>query len=124
LAQQQSRPRAGRQRIDHKVSNGDTLWALARGYDVSVRQLASWNNMAPGDPLRIGQTLAVWTESRVGTSRAAAQRDEMIRKVRYSVRRGDSLYGIASRFNVSVSEIRDWNDDMQRSRYLQPGDQL
>jgi membrane-bound lytic murein transglycosylase D len=48
----------------------------------------------------------------------------MIRKVRYSVRRGDSLHAIANRFNVSVNQIRDWNDRLEKSRYLQPGDNL
>lgn len=124
LAQQQDRPRVGRQRVDHKVATGETLWALARDYDVSVRELARWNSMAPGDALRIGQTLAIWTENRASAGRSITQRDEMIRKVRYSVRHGDSLYAIASRFNVSVNEIRDWNNGMQRNRYLQPGDQL
>ncbi|HBP75535.1 MAG TPA: lytic transglycosylase, partial [Alcanivorax sp.] len=52
------------------------------------------------------------------------EREEMIRKVRYSVRRGDSLHAIANRFNVSVNQIRDWNDRLEKSRYLQPGDNL
>ena len=123
LAKQQGRERDGRQRVDHRVAAGDTLWELARSYDVSVRALARWNNMAPGDPLRVGQTLAVWTENGPAAP-AGADRQEMIRKVRYSVRRGDSLYAIADRFNVSVSQIRDWNNGVQGNRYLQPGDRL
>ncbi|MBM1144102.1 MAG: lytic transglycosylase [Alcanivorax sp.] len=123
LAKQQGRERDGRQRVDHRVAAGDTLWELARSYDVSVRALARWNNMAPGDPLRVGQTLAVWTENDPAAP-AGADRQEMIRKVRYSVRRGDSLYAIADRFNVSVSQIRDWNNGVQGNRYLQPGDRL
>ena len=124
LARQQDRARAGRQRIDHRVQSGETLWALARSYDVSVRELARWNNMAPGDPLRIGQTLAVWTEDGTAATRRDERRDEMIRKVRYSVRQGDSLYAIASRFNLSVNQIRDWNNGVKQRRYLQPGDHL
>lgn len=124
LAGQTDRAGGGRQRVDHRVASGETLWALARSYDVSVRELARWNDMSPGDPLRIGQTLAVWTEDGPAASRAAEHRDEMIRKVRYSVRQGDSLYAIASRFNVSVSQIRDWNNGVKQRRYLQPGDRL
>ena len=123
LAKQQDRDRSG-QRINHRIASGDTLWDLARNYGVSVRALARWNNMAPGDPLRVGQTLAVWTKKGGAAPVRGVDRQEMIRKVRYSVRRGDSLYAIANRFNVSVSQIRDWNNGVQSNRYLQPGDRL
>lgn len=126
LAQQQSRPRPGRQRVDYRVDSGDTLWDIARHHSVSVSALAKWNNMAPGDPLRIGQTLAIWRENGAADSggQSTSAREKMIRKVNYSVRRGDSLYAIADRFNVSVTQIQDWNQTVQSRRYLRPGDQL
>ncbi|MDX1803170.1 MAG: LysM peptidoglycan-binding domain-containing protein [Alcanivorax sp.] len=121
LAQQQSRARHGRKRINYRVHSGDTLWAIARHHHVSVRQLAKWNNMAPADSLHIGQKLAIWTGS--GTSSSSAARN-MVRKLRYSVRNGDSLYAIADRFNVSVNDIRNWNDSVNDKRYLHPGQRL
>lgn len=124
LADNQGRQRGKRQRVDHRVAAGDTLWQIARENDVSVQALAKWNNMAPGDPLRVGQTLAVWREDGPAATVRAEEREGMIRKVRYSVRRGDSLHAIANRFNVSVNQIRDWNDRLEKSRYLQPGDNL
>jgi membrane-bound lytic murein transglycosylase D len=72
----------------------------------------------------VGQTLAVWREGGASATVRAEEREEMIRKVRYSVRRGDSLHASANRFNVSVNQIRDWNDRLEKSRYLQPGDNL
>ena len=47
----------------------------------------------------------------------------MIRKVRYGVRRGDSLAKIANKFNVSVRDISSWNRLDVRD-YLQPGQRL
>ena len=47
----------------------------------------------------------------------------MVRRVNYSVRRGDSLHRIANRFNVSVGQIASWNK-LNTSRYLRPGQQL
>ncbi len=112
-----------RQRIDYRVSRGDTLWRIARHHDVTVNALAKWNDLSPGKPLQVGQTLAIWRQG--GDSGASeSARQEMIRKVRYSVRNGDSLYAIADRFNVSVTQIRDWNHTVERRRYLRPGDQL
>ena len=41
----------------------------------------------------------------------------------YRVRRGDSLYLIAGKFNISVKDIVNWNS-LDPSRYLQPGQKL
>ena len=40
-----------------RVQRGDTLRSLARKYQVSVAQLASWNRLSANAPLRAGQTL-------------------------------------------------------------------
>jgi membrane-bound lytic murein transglycosylase D len=39
------------------------------------------------------------------------------------VRKGDSLARISQRFNVKISELRDWNS-LRTSDYLQPGQKL
>lgn len=41
----------------HRVNTGESFWSIARRYGVGVRDLARWNQMAPGDTLKIGQTL-------------------------------------------------------------------
>jgi len=43
----------------------------------------------------------------------------IIRKVGYTVRSGDSLARIADRFNVTVSQIHEWNTIS--GKYIQPG---
>ncbi len=50
---------AGATRVEHKVSQGDTLWALSQRYQVSVSSIRSWNalhrktRIVPGDVLAI-----------------------------------------------------------------------
>jgi membrane-bound lytic murein transglycosylase D len=39
------------------------------------------------------------------------------------VRKGDSLARISQRFNVKVSELRDWNS-LRNNEYLRPGQRL
>ena len=114
--QNQSR---GNHRINHEVARGDTLWDLSRAYDVPIRSLASWNNMAPGDVLRPGQKLTIWRQERPSN----ATDDAVVRAVHYNVRSGDSLDRIAHRFRVSIADIERWNK-INRQRYLQPGQQL
>lgn len=111
-------------RVDYTVRSGDTFWDIAREHRVSVRQLASWNGMAPGDPLMPGKTLAIWSESSQPAMLASTDRGKgMVRKVGYQVRKGDSLSTIANRFAVNVRDIASWND-LNTSRYLQPGQSL
>ena len=43
----------------HRVRSGDTLWEIARRYDVSVAQLRRWNSMGARSQIRPGQSLRV-----------------------------------------------------------------
>ncbi|WP_320823421.1 LysM peptidoglycan-binding domain-containing protein [Reinekea sp.] len=119
-------------RIDHVIKTGDTFWDLSRQYKVSLRSLAKWNNMAPRDTLRPGQSLVIWvkpgasdsasTGATLSTSTSSsAENRQVVRKVGYVVRNGDSLYRIADKFNLRISDIQKWN---VVSKYLQPGDRL
>lgn len=111
-------------RTEHTVQRGDTFWDIARDHGVSVRQVAAWNGMAPGDPLIPGRELVIWSKTASQPTQARANsRDGMVRKVGYRVRKGDSLAAIASRFSVNVRDIATWND-INISRYLQPGQSL
>ncbi len=127
LAKKQSKQPKGRHRVNYTVQSGDTLWEIARRHKVGVPELAKWNGMAPKDSLRVGQSLAVWTKGSLAASPAnvpAASNPNMVRKVRYAVRNGDSLYAIADRFNVSVNDIKSWNNSVASNRYIQPGQRL
>ncbi|MCW8845269.1 MAG: LysM peptidoglycan-binding domain-containing protein, partial [Gammaproteobacteria bacterium] len=103
LSRTLAQPR-GVSKTEHMVKSGESFWSIGRKYGVSTRDLAKWNGMAPGDTLGAGRTLVVWTGKtpvQVGGSRS-----DQVRKVTYTVRQGDSLARISSRFRVSVSEIQ------------------
>lgn len=104
-------------KISYQVRAGDSLWSIAKRYKVSVNKLASWNSMVPRDTLRKGQVLQIWTTS----PQAAA--GQMIRKVGYKVRRGDSLSRIAQRFRVATDDISRWNG-IRKTSILRPGQSL
>ena len=106
-------------KLKHTVVSGDTFWDLSRKYKVSTRDLAKWNGMAPNDPLLPGKELVVWT-NKVSSSQRT---DAIIKTLTYTVKRGDSLSRIASKFNVKVNDIKKWNE-IQKQRFLQPGQKL
>lgn len=125
LASKQSRGNG--KRDVYTVAYGDSLWTIAHRFGVTTRQLARWNGMAPGDVLKIGRTLVVWNTGaktvstpkpmKVSSSKA------LIRTISYQVRKGDSLYEIARKFQVSVNDLRRWNAKTL-GKFLQPGQRL
>ena len=114
-------------KIVYKVKSGDTIWDLARAHKVGVRSLAKWNGMAPRDPIRPGQELLIWSKKEGQIAEPATpalmQKREMIKRIGYRVRKGDSLARIADKFGVLIKDLVSWNK-LNRKKYLQPGQKL
>ena len=102
----------------HTVRRGESLSRIAQRYGTSIRDLAQWNDLATNAKLQIGQSL------RIGKSAgkmASADRNDSIR---YTVRKGDSLWSIAQRYRVTIKKLLAWNNFNRPPRFLQPGQRL
>lgn len=108
--------------LQYVVRPGDSLWSIARQFDVSVAQLARWNAMAPRDTLQPGRNLVV--RGAAGQLHAAHAMPDTQRRINYTVRRGDSLAAISSRFSVSVAQLKRWNHMIADQKYIYPGQKL
>ena len=109
---------------EYLVKPGDSLWSIAKAHHVNYKHLATWNGMAPGDPLKTGQKLVIWVKKSRPTevSLLDLQPSGTQSSLHYKVRHGDSLSGIAQRFKVTVSDLKRWNT--LDGKYLQPGQRL
>ncbi len=123
--QQYSRGKSGTAKTTYRVKAGDSFWKIAKAYQVKVSDLAKWNAMAPKDPLKQGQKLVIWAKNdRINMVRSNhRQGNQVIRKVAYQVRNGDSLARIAGKFNLSVNDILKWNP-IKKNNYIHPGQSL
>lgn len=101
--------------VVHRVRPGETLSHIARQYGVNTELLRASNGHPNPRRLSVGQEIQVPVD---GSVRAAT--DEPSWRT-YRVRRGDSLWGIARRHGVSVSELRRWNGIGNR---IQPGQRI
>jgi membrane-bound lytic murein transglycosylase D len=124
LAKTQNRQRAGN-KVEHVVRSGESFWTISRRYNVTHRQVAAWNGMAPGDTLSVGKKLVVWTNAATEAPRTSPTEalGNTTRKLRYTVRNGDSLYVIARKFRVGIDQIARWND-IDKNKILRPGQKL
>lgn len=87
--------------IIYVVAPGDSLWAIARQYGVTVDQLKQVNNLV-SDLLSVGMELKIPTKSTIPPT------NEM--DVVYTVKPGDSLYRIALANNITVDQLRKYNN--------------
>jgi murein DD-endopeptidase MepM/ murein hydrolase activator NlpD len=99
----------------HTVQKGETLYSIARPLGVNADDLIKYNGIT--DPSRIlaGQTLKIPSAGTTGSSAAGS--------VSYRVVRGDTLYGIAREFSVTVASIQELNG-LSASYVLREGDFL
>ena len=105
----------------YRIQPGDSLIRIAKKFDTEVSLLREANSLK-GSFIRAGDRLMIPSGGDWSNSLALA--DEGMRKPRgYRVRRGDSLYRIAGKFNVTVNEIVNWNS-LDPGKYLQPGQKL
>ena len=95
----------------HRVEPGETLTAIARKYHVTALAIAEANNLDRKDALDPGEKLIIPATRPLSEARRHL--------VRYRVRRGDTLDGIADRFSLTSEEIRKWNH--MRSNHVRRG---
>ncbi|MGE4290948.1 MAG: LysM peptidoglycan-binding domain-containing protein [Desulfovibrio sp.] len=97
-------------RSNYVIQSGDTLWDIAKRYNVSVRTLQQANGLTQRSTLKAGQRLYI-PDPTGSTQRVAKGEAETVHAelVRYKVRRGDTLSAIARKFGVSIDQIRSWN---------------
>ncbi len=86
--------------VKYKVKHGDTLWKIAKKYGVKTTDIRRLNNMSRKSVIHKNMVLIVKKETRVVPKE--------INKT-YIVKRGDTLWKIAKKHKVSISDIKKWN---------------
>lgn len=97
----------------------DTLYGVARQFGVSVSDLQACNNIDDPSQLQVGQRLTIPGKGGAAASRPSSsgrqtspkgKASRASRTKTYTIQAGDSLWGIARKNDVSVEDIKRWND--------------
>ncbi|MCO5142881.1 MAG: LysM peptidoglycan-binding domain-containing protein [Oligoflexia bacterium] len=114
----------------HVIRRGDTLSRIAANAGVPVQSILSMNEISSARSLRPGTELVIpergGKTSGIFRSVASEGRKKAPKgtvAVTYTVRKGDTLYGISRRHGVGVDQIRRWNS-ISRAKNLRPGKQI
>ena len=81
----------------YTVKSGDSLWSISRKFDITVDELKNANNLS-SNLLSVGQNLIIPGKDFDATGEE------------YVVKKGDSLYSIAKKYNTSVDNLKSINN--------------
>ena len=78
----------------YTVKSGDSLWSISRKFGITVDELKNANNLS-SNLLSVGQNLIIPSKEKSGNE--------------YIVKKGDTLYSIAKKYNTSVDNLKSIN---------------
>ena len=82
--------------MTYTVKKGDTLYSIAKKFRVSIVDLTTLNNINPNN-LQVGTIIKI-------------PEDDTTEEITYTVKRGDTLYGISNQFGVSAIDLANLNN--------------
>lgn len=104
--------------ITYIVQRGNTLSQIASLYQTTVQEIARINGIQNVNLIFPGQVLRIVTNSNVN-----GRETNSTGKTYYTIRRGNTLSGIARRYGVSVQNLVEWNN-IQNPNLIFPGQTL
>lgn len=111
----------------YKVEKGDTLYSISRKYQLTVAELRAANNLSENDVLKAGQKLII-PDADIGTAVALSSQKKTEspnkeKTTEYIVQKGETLYGIARKNNMTVADLISIND-LDSSQVIKAGQKL
>ncbi len=95
----------------HTVLKGETLYSIAKTFQVNVTDLLSWNQLDISSGIKQGQILKVKAPVAQQPVVADTNNSPSVNAfIFHEVKPADTLYSVARQYNVTIKEIMDWNE--------------
>jgi membrane-bound lytic murein transglycosylase D len=92
---------------EHVVQAGETLYGIAKLYELEVMDLVRWNNLNLQDGIKPGQVIKL---KEIQSIEASGNSPKENIKIVHVVKSTDTLYSIARKYNVTIKELMEWNN--------------
>ena len=124
LNKQQKRHVLASKRSNYTIQAGDNLWSISRRFDISLQTLLTANGLRKDAVLQAGTKLYI-PDITPGQTRQTRQRAQSSHRkiIEYYVQKGDNLWNISNRFDVSLKTLLAAND-LGQGEVLHIGKQL
>jgi LysM repeat protein len=102
-------------RIYHEVKAGQSLWAIAIAYKITIADLEKWNNLSRDNVLKVGQRLFIPGSNTQGYSTPTpvgmipVNTPDVDGRILYTVQAYNTLTTIADAYGTSVDKILAYN---------------
>jgi len=113
----------GKAVVTYKVKQGESLLGIADLFNVRVSDLRNWNNIPYTETIKVAQNLKVFVpedkveyyanlDNQTSQEKTTHSSVEINKRswTYYKVRRGDNLSSIATKYKVTLSDLKDWNN--------------
>ncbi|MBY6037114.1 LysM peptidoglycan-binding domain-containing protein [Fictibacillus nanhaiensis] len=109
----------------HKVQRGETLWGISKKYNTTVAAIQKLN-LLKSTTIRVGQSLKVSGHAQqvvpTLTAKPVTTKVASSTTTTYTVKSGNTLYGISKSYGVSVKQLKESNN--LKSSAIYPGQKL
>lgn len=111
--------------VSYSVKGDDSLLGIADLFNTRVSDIRNWNNIPYTTTIKVGQKLTIYVPEGMKDYYSSLDKTKEIEKnskivsvkknknaglVYHKIRRGETLGLIASKYGVSVNQLRDWNN--------------
>lgn len=90
------------------VEKGDNIAAIARKFNTTPEQIKKWNNLQD-NTVKLDAKLKI-SDLINGTEEVAEKEEPQFKTTEYVVSRGDNLSTIAKKNNISLEQLKEWNN--------------
>lgn len=115
----------------YTVKAGDSVWGVANAHGITMAQLIQWNKISnnfiyPGQKLIVknGTSSSATTNNNATTnnSNSTSSSAETTTSSTYTVKAGESVWGVANKNNITMAQLIEWNNI--QNNFIYPGQKL
>lgn len=109
--------------IKHTVVSGESIYSIAKKYDVSESDIYELNPKSKGALLQLKTVLLIPNKNSKSKNKKESTSSKNVNPETHVVESGESLYKIAKKYDISLEKLKELNPDIKHEA-IQIGDKI